>query len=318
MELVRGAHNLKAGHRPSVATIGNFDGIHRGHRAVIETLQAAGQRLGLPTTVVIFEPQPREFFAPDNAPGRITRLRDKLQVLASLGVDRTLCLRFDARLAAQSAEDFIQGLIVDGIGARFLMVGDDFRFGHRRRGDYGMLEEAARHHGFELQRMPTISHEGERVSSSRVRRSLAAGDMAMTEALLGRRLSISGRVVRGQALGRQLGWPTANLRFGHQTPPMRGIFNVLVHGLADQPWPGVASLGTRPTVNGVETLLETYLLDFSGDIYGRTISVELLEWQRPETDFRGLDALSEQIAADVASARHWFRTQGYTIPDRAG
>ena len=181
-----------------------------------------------------------------------------------------------------------------------------------------MLEEAARHHGFELQRMPTISHEGERVSSSRVRRSLAAGDMAMTEALLGRRLSISGRVVRGQALGRQLGWPTANLRFGHQSPPMRGIFNVLVHGLADQPWPGVASLGTRPTVNGVETLLETYLLDFSGDIYGRTISVELLEWQRPETDFKGLDALSEQIAADVASARQWFQTQGYTIPDRAG
>lgn len=318
MELVRGAHNLKARHRPSVATIGNFDGIHRGHRAVIETLQAAGQRLGLPTTVVIFEPQPREFFAPDNAPGRITRLRDKLQVLASLGVDRTLCLRFDARLAAQSAEDFIQDLIVDGIGAHFLMVGDDFRFGHRRRGDYGMLEEAARQHGFELQRMPTISHEGERVSSSRVRRSLAAGDMAMTEALLGRRLSISGRVVRGQALGRQLGWPTANLRFGHQSPPMRGIFNVLVHGLADQPWPGVASLGTRPTVNGVETLLETYLLDFSGDIYGRTISVELLEWQRPETDFKGLDALSEQISADVASARQWFQTQGYTIPDRAG
>ena len=318
MELVRGAHNLKVRHRPSVATIGNFDGIHRGHRSVIETLQAAGQRLGLPTTVVIFEPQPREFFAPNNAPGRITRLRDKLRVLASLGVDRTLCLRFDARLAAQSAEDFIQDLIVDGIGARFLMVGDDFRFGHRRRGDYGMLEEAARHQGFELQRMPTISHEGERVSSSRVRRSLAAGDMAMTEALLGRRLSISGRVVRGQALGRQLGWPTANLRFGHQPPPMRGIFNVLVHGLADQPWPGVASLGTRPTVNGVETLLETYLLDFSGDIYGRTISVELLEWQRPETDFRGLDALSEQIAADVASARQWFQTQGYTIPDRAG
>jgi len=318
MELVRGAHNLKVRHRPSVATIGNFDGIHRGHRAVIETLQAAGQRLGLPTTVVIFEPQPREFFAPNNAPGRITRLRDKLRVLASLGVDRTLCLRFDARLAAQSAEDFIQDLIVDGIGARFLMVGDDFRFGHRRRGDYGMLEEAARHQGFELQRMPTISHEGERVSSSRVRRSLAAGDMAMTEALLGRRLSISGRVVRGQALGRQLGWPTANLRFGHQSPPMRGIFNVLVHGLADQPWPGVASLGTRPTVNGVETLLETYLLDFSGDIYGRTISVELLEWQRPETDFKGLDALSEQIAADVASARQWFQTQGYTIPDRAG
>ena len=318
MELVRGAHNLKPGHRPCVATIGNFDGIHRGHQAVIEALHQAGRRLGLPTTVMLFEPQPREFFAPERAPGRITRLRDKLRVLADLGVERTVCLRFDARLAGLAAEDFVQSLIVDGLGARFLMVGDDFRFGHQRRGDFGMLEAAARQHAFELQRMPTVSFRDERVSSTRVRAALAAGDLALAEALLGRRLRISGRVVRGEALGRQLGWPTANLRFGQHPPPMRGIFNVAVHGIQDQPLPGVASLGTRPTVNGIETLLETYLLDFDGDLYGRHIDVELLAWQRPEVSFEGLDALSRQIDADVTAARAWFEDHGYPPVSNAG
>lgn len=317
MELVRGAHNLLARHRPCVATIGNFDGIHRGHRAVIESLHEAGRRLGLPTTVVLFEPQPREFFAPDRSPGRITRLREKLQVLDDLGVERTVCLHFDARLANQSAEDFIQSLLIDGLGVRFLMVGDDFRFGHQRRGDYAMLQSAAEAHGFELRRMPTVSHQGERVSSTRVRTALANGDLDLAEAMLGRRLRISGRVVRGEALGRQLGWPTANLRFGHYPPPMRGIFNVLVHGVG-APWPGVASLGTRPTVNGVETLLETYLIDFKGDLYGRHIDVELLAWQRPEQNFEGLEALTRQIAADVSAARSWFADHGYLPASNAG
>ncbi len=318
MELVRGAHNLRPGHRPCVATIGNFDGIHRGHRAVIDALHQAGHRLGLPTTVVLFEPQPREFFAPASAPGRITRLRDKLRVLASLGVERTLCLRFDARLAGQSAERFIDDLVVGGLGARFLMVGDDFRFGHKRQGDYAMLEAAAAPGGFELRRMPTVSEGGERISSTRVRAALAAGDLDLAQTLLGRRLRISGRVVRGAALGRQLGWPTANLRFGAQPPPMRGIFNVLVHGLGRVPRPGVASLGTRPTVNGIETLLETYLLDFEGDLYGRHIDVELLAWQRPEVNFDGVEALSRQIAADVAAARAWFEHHGYLPVSNAG
>ncbi len=305
MELVRGAHNLHARHRPCVATIGNFDGIHRGHQAVIESLHAAADRLQLPATVVLFEPQPREFFTPDRAPGRITQLRDKLRVLAALGVERTVCLRFDARLAAEPAEDFIQRLLVDGLGVRFLMVGDDFRFGHQRRGDYAMLEAAAGQYGFELERMPTLRHGDARISSTRVRDALAAGDLATAEALLGRRLRISGRVIRGQALGRTLGWPTANIRFAQHPPPMRGIFNVAVHGLG-RPMPGVASLGTRPTVNGVETLLETYLLDFSGDLYGRYLEIELLAHQRDEENFVGLEALKEQIAADVAAARQWF------------
>ncbi len=305
MELVRGAHNLHARHRPCVATIGNFDGIHRGHQAVIESLHAAADRLQLPATVVLFEPQPREFFTPDQAPGRITQLRDKLRVLSSLGVERTVCLRFDRGLANEPAEHFIQRLLIDGLGVQFLMVGDDFRFGHQRRGDYAMLEAAALARGFELERMPTVRLGDERISSTRVRKALAEGDLGTAEALLGRRLSISGRVIRGQALGRTLGWPTVNMRFAQHPPPMRGIFNVAVHGLGE-PRPGVASLGTRPTVNGVETLLETYLLDFSGDLYGRYLEVELLSHQRDEANFSGLDALKEQIAADVAAARQWF------------
>jgi len=317
MELVRGRHNLQAKHRPCVATIGNFDGIYRGHQAVIESLHAAGKRLGLPTTVVIFEPQPREFFTPEQAPGRVTQLRDKLRVLESYGVERTVCLRFNRRLAQQSAEDFIQSVIINGLGVQFLMVGDDFRFGHQRRGDFAMLAEAAAQEGFELERMPTVTHGDSRVSSTRVRRTLESGDLAGAEALLGRRLRITGRVVRGEALGRQLGWPTANLRFAQQPPPMRGIFNVAVHGLGAVR-PGVASLGTRPTVNGVETLLETYLLDYSGDLYGRYIGVELLAWQRGEEHFDGLDALKNQIAADVAAARTWFSQNGYTIQTNAG
>ena len=317
MEFIQGAHNLHDGHRPCVATIGNFDGIHRGHQAVIESLHAAGRRLGLPTTVIVFEPQPREFFAPERAPGRIMRLRDKLRVLGRLGVARTLCLRFDARLAAEPAEAFIERLLVGALDVRFLMVGDDFRFGHRRRGDFAMLAEAAERYGFELERMPTVHEGAARVSSTRVREALAAGDLASAEALLGRRLRISGRVVRGEALGRELGWPTANIRFGAQPPPMRGIFNVAVHGLGEIR-PGVASLGTRPTVNGVETLLETYLLDFSGDLYGRSIEVEFLAWQRGEEHFDSLDALREQIAADVAAARAWFADHGYLKANTAG
>ena len=317
MELIRGAHNLRQRHRPSVATIGNFDGIHRGHQAVIESLHAAGRRLQLPTTVILFEPQPREFFMPDRAPGRITRLREKLRILESLGVERTLCLNFDRRLASEPAEDFIRRLLVDALDVRFLMVGDDFRFGHQRRGDFTMLQSAAQTFGFELERMPTVHEGGERVSSTRIREVLEAGDMASAERLLGRRLCISGRVVHGEKLGRELGWPTANIGFGHHPPPMRGIFNVAVHGLGEVQ-PGVASLGTRPTVNGVQTLLETYLLDFSGDIYGRPIDVEFLTRQRGEERFDGLEALKQQIAADVAAARAWFVDHGYLKASSAG
>ncbi|MDR9432358.1 MAG: bifunctional riboflavin kinase/FAD synthetase [Spiribacter sp.] len=317
MELIRGEHNLRARHQPCVATIGNFDGIHRGHQAVIEALHAAGKRLGLPTTVVIFEPQPREFFTPDRAPGRITQLRDKLRVLASLGVERTVCLRFDRRRAEQSADDFIQSFILDGLGVRFLMVGDDFRFGHRRAGDFARLDAASKAHGFELERMPTLTFGDDRISSTRVRDALERGDLDGANALLGRRLRISGRVVRGEALGRVLGWPTANLRFACQPPPMRGVFNVAVHGLGEVR-PGVASLGTRPTVNGVETLLETYLIDFSGNLYGQYIEVELLERQRGEEHFDGLEALKSQIAADVAAARVWFEANDDVVKTNAG
>jgi len=312
MELVRGGHNIRPGHRPCVATIGNFDGVHRGHQAVLAALREAAGRYRLPATVITFEPHPREYFAPDSAPGRITRLRDKLQLLEAAGAERVICLAFGRRLASQSAEAFIDELLVDALGVRYLMVGDDFRFGQGRRGDFGMLAAAAEAHGYELERMPTVGEGGERVSSTRVRAALADGDLAAAERLLGRRYRVSGRVARGEALGRELGWPTANLRFGRRPPPMRGIYTVTVHGLG-APRPGVASLGTRPTVNGRETLLETHLLDFAGDLYGRHIAVEFLAHQRDEARFDDLDALREQIARDAEVARDWFRRHG--VPD---
>lgn len=310
--LVRGAHNLRPRHRPCVATIGNFDGVHRGHRAVLAALGEAAARYQLPATVITFEPHPREYFAPERAPGRLTRLRDKLRLLAAAGAERVLCLRFDARLAQQSAENFIAQLLVEALGVRYLMVGDDFRFGRGRRGDFSLLAAAAREYGYELARMPTVNHGGERVSSTRVREALAAGALDTAAELLGGRYRVTGRVARGEALGRELGWPTANLRFGRWPPPMRGIYTVAVHGLG-APRPAVASLGTRPTVHGRETLLETHLLDFQGDLYGRHIGVEFLAHQRDETRFDDLEALREQIARDADVARDWFRRHG--VPD---
>lgn len=309
MELVRGGHNLRPRHRPCVATIGNFDGVHRGHQAVLGALREAAGRHRLPATVITFEPHPREYFTPDRAPGRITRLRDKLRLLAACGVERTVCLTFDRRLAAQSAEGFIRELLHGALGVRYLMVGDDFRFGQGRRGDFAMLADAAAACGYELARMPTVSQGGERVSSTRVRAALEAGALELAAGLLGRRYRVSGRVARGEALGRELGWPTANLRFGRRPPPLRGIYTVTVHGLG-APRPGVASLGTRPTVNGRETLLETHLLDFAGDLYGRHIAVEFLAHQREEARFDDLEALREQIARDAEVARDWFRRHG--------
>ncbi|PWG65150.1 bifunctional riboflavin kinase/FAD synthetase [Sediminicurvatus halobius] len=309
MEFVRGSHNLRPRHRPCVATIGNFDGVHRGHQAVLSALGEAAARHRLPATVITFEPHPREFFAPERAPGRLTRLRDKLRLLARAGAERVLCLRFDQRLAAQPAEAFIRELLVEALGVRYLMVGDDFRFGRGRQGDFNLLAQAAGELGYELERMPTVRDEGGRVSSTRVREALAAGDLGTAASLLGRRYQVSGRVARGEALGRELGWPTANLRFGGRPPPMRGIYTVAVHGLG-APRPGVASLGVRPTVNGRETLLETHLFDFSGDLYGRHLVVEFLAHQREELRFDDLEALRTQIARDAEQARDWFRCHG--------
>jgi riboflavin kinase / FMN adenylyltransferase len=305
MELIRGIHNLRPQHRGAVATIGNFDGVHRGHQAMLARLRTHAQRVGGPVTLITFEPYPLEYFRPEAAPLRLTRLRDKLPVLQDCGVERVLCLRFDSQLAGMEPEDFIRRVLLEGLGVRYLLVGDDFRFGAKRRGDAAMLAAAAAEHGFELEQMGTIAEHGDRISSTRVRDALAAGELEVAALLLGRRYSLSGRVIRGKALGRTLGFPTANIGFQGRQPPMTGVFAARVHGL-ERDYEAAASLGCRPTVNGRRPLLEAYLLDYEGELYGRHIRVEFLKRLRAEEKFDSLDALKAQIAVDIAQTRAFF------------
>lgn len=303
MELIRGGHNLRASHRGCVATIGNFDGVHRGHAAVVSSLREAAERLGQPATVITFEPHPREFFAPAKAPPRLTRLRDKLAALADLGVARVLCLPFGWRLAGQSPQGFVDELLLDGLGVSFLMVGDDFRFGRDRAGDFDFLARAGERQGFEVTRMPTVAEGGERISSTRIRDALAQRDLATAERLLGRRFAISGRVAHGDRIGRELGWPTVNLPFHRTQPPLAGVYAVRVDGPGLADYPAVASLGTRPVVGGSSTLLEAHLFDYSGELYGAHLTVRFEAWIRDEANLESMAALQEQIGQDAEQAR---------------
>jgi len=302
--------------QPCVLTIGNFDGVHCGHRALLDRLGQAASRLGLPSCVLTFEPHPREFFAARRpglvAPNRIATLRDKLEALAGAGIDRACVVHFNERFASLDAETFIERVLVDGLQVRHLLIGDDFRFGAQRRGDFAMLERTAAVHGFELERMSTVAQDGVRISSSAVRAALAAADFGRVERLLGRPYSMSGHVVHGRKLGRELGFPTLNLRIPHGRPALAGIFVVRVHGLADAPLPGVASLGTRPAVEAAGApLLETHVLDWRGDAYGRLVRIEFLRKLRDEAHYDGLDALVAQIRLDADQARaHFARIAG--------
>lgn len=307
MEFIRGWHNLKPRHRGCVATIGNFDGVHLGHQAVIGQLAEKGRELGLPTQVILFEPQPQEFFQPQAAVPRLTRLREKLQALRRYSVDRVLCLSFDAEFAALEPGQFIQRLLVEGLRVRYLVVGDDFRFGRERRGDFAMLAEAGRKHGFQVVNMHTVEIDGERVSSTRIRAALAAGDLRFAEKLLGRPYRMCGRVAHGDRLGRTLGFPTANIHLHRKVTPIKGIFAVEVFGLKTEPVAGAANIGTRPTVGGTRTLLEVHLLDFSDDIYGAYVQVNFLRKFRDEKRFESLDELRRWIEKDVADVREFFR-----------
>ena len=307
MELIRGWHNLKPRHRGCVATIGNFDGVHLGHQAVIGQLAEKAGELGLPIQAILFEPQPQEFFHPDAAVPRLTRLREKLQALRRYSVDRVLCLRFDAEFAAMEPEEFIQRLIVDGLQVRYLVVGDDFRFGRRRHGDFDMLAAAGRQHGFQVVNMHTVAVDGARVSSTRIRAALAAGDLTMAEKLLGRPYRMCGRVAHGDKLGRTLGFPTANIYLHRKVTPIRGIFAVEVFGLKTEPLAGAANIGTRPTVGGTRTLLEVHLLDFHEDIYGAYVHVNFLHKFRDEKRFDSLEELRRWIEKDVTDVRTFLR-----------
>lgn len=287
----------------SVVCIGAFDGLHLGHRALIEAAAASARAQGLPLVALSFEPLPREFFAHEQAPPRLLLPHDKAAGLAALGCDAVGLLRFDAALAALSAEAFITRVLVERVAAREVWVGRDFRFGRGRAGDVGTLNETGWLLGFTTHHIDDVVLDGERVSSSRIRAALAAGALDVSARLLGRAYAISGRVVRGAQLGRKLGYPTANLRFGGKAPALSGIYATRVHGVGPKPWPSVSSLGTRPTVNGREPLLEAHLFDFDGDLYGRRIQVEFVAKLREELKFDDLDAMVEQIHRDAEAAR---------------
>lgn len=307
MELIRGLHNLRPRHRGCVATIGNFDGVHLGHQAVIGQLAEKADAMCLPAVVITFEPQPMEFFAPDKAPSRLTRFREKLQALKRYAVNRVLCLSFNKKLASLGYQDFIQQVLVDGLGVKYLVVGDDFRFGKDREGHFEHLVEAGKEHGFQVVNMHTFAIDNERVSSTRVRHALEQGDMEQAEQLLGRDYRMSGRVAHGEKLGRELGYPTANIHIHRKVSPLQGIFAVEVYGLDEEPLQGVASIGTRPTVGGTKVILEVYLFDFNQDIYGRHLQVSFLHKIRDEAHFESLDALKEKIAEDVIKAKEFFK-----------
>lgn len=297
---IEGASPTPAG---SVVCIGAFDGLHRGHQALIGRARSRARTLGLPLVVVSFEPLPREFFMASEPPARLVLPAAKIVGLSDRGVDVIGLLRFNAAMVSMSAETFATQVLANKLNAREVWVGPDFRFGHRRGGDVALLERMGAELGFAACALPIVETDGERVSSTAVRAALAAGDFVRAEVLLGRPYAIPGRVVRGKQLGRTLGYPTANLRFGGKRPPMHGIFATWVHGVGDHPRASVSSLGTRPTVAGKEPLLEAHLFDFDGDLYGRRIGIEFVAKLRDELKFDGLPALVEQMDRDAAEAR---------------
>ena len=317
MRIYRAQRPRSAADKGCALTIGNFDGVHRGHQAMLALLTNEARHRGLRSCVMTFEPHPRDWFAqkagkPELAPLRIAPLRDKLAELQRCGVDDVVLMRFDDRLASLSPTDFIDKVLCQGLNARYVLVGDDFRFGAKRAGDYALLDEQGSHKGFDVARMMSYEVHGLRVSSSAVREALAAGDMAQAARLIGRPYSISGHVVHGRKLGRDLGFRTLNLRFPSHRPAARGIFVVQVHGLTDQPLAGVASLGVRPTIEDAgRVLLEVHCLDWPAGLaldagYARILQVDLLHKLHDERKYDGLDALVAGIAQDVVDARAWW------------
>ena len=320
MRIYRGFHHPQLA-QACALTIGNFDGVHRGHQAMLALLNSEARHRGVPSCVMTFEPHPRDFFAalhqqPDLAPTRIATLRDKLLELSECGVDQCIVLPFNQAFASLAPQTFIEDVLLQGLGVKYVLVGDDFRFGAKRAGDYAMLDAAGAAHGFDVARMNSYEVRGLRVSSSAVRDALHRGQMQEVAQLLGRPYAISGHVVHGRKLGRELNCRTLNLRFTHWKPAASGIFVVQVHGLADQPLPGVANLGIRPSldpddVNGGRVLLETHCLDWPATLgmdggYGKLIRVELLHKLHDELKYDSLESLQQGIAQDCTDARQWF------------
>ena len=308
MELIRGLYNWRPEHRGTVLTIGGFDGVHLGHQALLATLKRKAGEMRLPATVMSFEPNPREYLLGQKAPARLQSFREKCMALAECGVDRFLCLRFDHRLSGLTSDEFCHQILGEAIGVRWLIVGHDFKFGRGREGGLESLKERGRRWGFGVDEFSAYLVGTERVSSTLIRDALATGDLPRAQTMLGRPYAISGRVVHGEKLGRTLGFPTANMRLRRRVIPLHGIFAVRVSGGGLQSAPAVASLGTRPVVNGAEPLLEVHVFDYDGDLYGEHLQVEFVERLRDERWFPSLDDLVTQMQQDALQAREILRT----------
>ena len=309
MELIRGIHNVKPQHHGCVLTIGNFDGVHLGHQSVLDKLSNKASELTLPTVVMTFEPQPMELFLKDKAPARLTRLRDKFVQLDKLNIDRLLCINFTQDFAQWEAKRFIQELLVEKLGVKYLVVGDDFCFGRHRQGNFEMLKKAGDEFGFEVVNTQSFVLEQTRVSSTYIRQALSNDQLSTAQQLLGRPYSISGRVSHGRKLGRTIGFPTANLPLKRNVSPVSGVYVVQAIDLDGNNVGGVANIGNRPTVNGVRQQLEVHLFDYSGNLYGRQLEIALLHKLRDEIKFESFDALKQQIELDASSARMWLKAQ---------
>ncbi|MDP1645356.1 MAG: bifunctional riboflavin kinase/FAD synthetase [Thiobacillus sp.] len=305
---MRITHGFRPLGTPHAVTIGNFDGLHLGHQAMLARLQDVARSRGLPSCVLSFEPHPREFFTPDQAPARLSSLREKAECLRRIGIDRLHVFHFDRAFSALTAEAFIEQVLGRTLQARYVLVGDDFRYGAKRAGDFALLESLGQSLGFDAESLPMVEVAGERASSTAVRSALAAGELKHAARLLGRPYSISGRVVHGDKLGRDIGFPTANIQLKHNRPPLLGIFAVELYGLNSAPLPGVASLGKRPTVKKPDAapVLEVHLFDFNADIYGRRVRVDFLHKLRDEEKYPDLDSLAAQIKRDVDNAKHYL------------
>ena len=307
MELIRAEQRALPRARGSVISIGNYDGVHAGHRELIRTLKDQARAFSAPATVMTFEPYPQKYFRPDDPPTRLTTFREKLELLQDSGVDRVICLRFNQELAETRADEFIKRCLVERLDVRHLVVGEDFRFGRGRKGSVELLRKLALAHGFGVTGVSTVRIDGERVSSSRIRELLRNGNLTRARALLGRRFSISGHVAYGDQRGRTWGFPTANIYPRYDHAPLRGVFAVLVTGVGGRMLNGIANLGHRPTVSGDKFLLEVHCFDFDKNIYGQRIQVEFCRWIRNERKFNGSAALQTQIRKDIDRARYWFR-----------
>lgn len=304
MQLIRGIHNIQPEHHGCVLTIGNFDGVHLGHRQVIQALIKQAKELNCTAAVMVFEPQPQELFSPETAPARLCRLRDKYTLLKSLGVERLICVNFNAKFATQSAENFIKELLVNKLGIKSLIVGDDFRFGKNREGNYEMLRKAGKISHFNVSDTASYKILDQRISSTEIRQALETDDLEQAEVMLGRPYSIIGRVFHGDKRGRQLGFPTANVKLKRRVSPVNGVYVVKVKtnvGL----YFGVANIGSRPTVSGIRQQLEVHIFDFDSDLYGQTIEVVLLKKLRKEMKFDSLSDLTSQITIDSELASQY-------------